>query len=105
PPFTGHHVVARQVPPEIIVQVLGSAIDLPAAEDVKRLAIHDEHARWAIGAILAAAAERADVDALWTAMDRVRPRVTGPFENLLGLDDLVNFCLSGIRLRIHDVDT
>src|SRR5215470_6816207 len=76
PPFTCHHVVAWQVPPEIIVQVLGSAIDLPAAEDVKRLAVHNEHARWAIGAILAAAAERTDVDAFWTAMDRVGPRVT-----------------------------
>src|SRR5271166_5411613 len=74
-PFTCHHVVARQVPPEIIVQVLGSTIDLPAAEDVKRLAVHDEHARWSIGAILTAAAERADVDALRTAMNSVGSRI------------------------------
>ena len=30
---------------------LGAPIDLPAAEDVKRLAVHDKHARWPIGAI------------------------------------------------------
>src|SRR5258707_4946522 len=58
PPFTCQHVIAWQVPPEIIVQVLAPAIDLPAAENVKRLTIHDEHARWAIGAVLTAAAER-----------------------------------------------
>src|SRR5215216_6161489 len=55
PPLARHHVVARQVPPEIIVQFLGSAVDLPAAEDVKRLAVHDEDARRSIGAVLPAA--------------------------------------------------
>src|SRR5262249_48963496 len=104
PPFTCHHVIARQVPPEIIVQALGSAIDLPAAEDVKRFAVHDEYARWSIGALLTAAAKRADVDAFRTAMDRVGSRVTGLFEDFLGLNDLVNFCLSGIGLRIHNID-
>src|SRR5882762_2368499 len=104
-PFTCHHVVARQVPPEIIVQVLGSAIDFPAAEYFKRLAVHDEHARWPIGAILAAAAQRADVDTFRTAMDSVGPRVAGLLEYLLGLDDLVDFCLGGIRLRIYDINT
>jgi len=87
------------------VQVLGTAVDLPAAEDVERLAVHNEHAGWAIGAILTTAAKRADVDAFRTAMDRVGPRVTGLLEHLLGLDNLMNFCLGGIGLRIHNVDT
>src|SRR5205085_2368549 len=78
--------------------------DLPAAEDVKRLAVHDEHARWPIGAILTAAAERADVDAFGTAMDSVGPRIAGLLEDLVGLDDLVNFCLGWIGLRIHDIN-
>jgi hypothetical protein len=30
-PFAGDHVVARQVPPEIVVQLLRPAVDLPAA--------------------------------------------------------------------------
>src|SRR5262245_37005059 len=71
PPFTCYHVVARQVPPKIVVQVLGSAINLPAAKYVKRLAVHNEHARWPIGAIFTAATKRADVDAFRTAMDGV----------------------------------
>ena len=104
PPFTCHHVVAGQVPPEIIVQSLGSAIDLPAAEDVKRLAVHDEHARRSIDAILTATAERADVDAFRTAMDSMGPRVAGLLEHLVGLDDLVDLCAGGVGLRIHDVN-
>ena len=67
--------------------------------------IHDEHARWSIGAILTPAAEGADVDAFRTAMDSVGPRVAGLLEHLLGLDDLVDFCLGGIRLRIHNINT
>src|SRR5215469_16858098 len=104
-PFTRHHVVARQVPPEIIVQVLRSSIDFPAAQDVKRLAIHDKHARRTFSAVLAATAERADVDTLWTAMDSVGSRVAGLFENLFRLDDFLDFRPSGIRFRIHDINT
>ena len=43
-PFAGHHVVARQVPPEVVMQLLRAAIDLPAAADVEGLAVHDEDA-------------------------------------------------------------
>src|SRR5262249_61543058 len=97
--------VAGKIRPEIVLQDLGPAIDPPAAEDVKRLAIHDELARWRIVAVLAAPAERADVDAFRTAMDRVGSRVTGLLEHLFGLDDLVDFCLRGIGLRIHDINS
>src|SRR5713226_8417627 len=75
PPFARHHVVTRQVPPEIIVQVLGAAVDLPAAQDIECLAVHDEDAGRPGSAVLATAAERADVYAFRTAMNRVRARV------------------------------
>jgi hypothetical protein len=42
-----------------------------------------------------AAAEGRDIDALGAAMDRVRTRVAGLGEDLLGLDDLVDLGLSG----------
>ena len=86
------------------MQVLGSAIDLPAAENIERLAVHDEHAGRPVGAILAAAAKRADVDAFRPAMDGMGPRVAGLLEHLLGLDDLVDLRLGGIGLRIHDIN-
>ena len=55
------------------MQVLGSAIDLPASQDIERLAVHDEDAWRPVGAVLATAAKRADVYAFRTAMDRVWP--------------------------------
>ena len=99
-----HHVVARQVPPEVIVQVLAAAIDFPASEDLERLAVHDEDARRPVGAVLAAAAERTDIDAFRSAMDRMRPRIAGLPEHLLRLDDLVDLRLRRMRLRIDHVD-
>src|SRR5215510_2929127 len=105
PPLARHHVIAWQVPPEIVVQGLGSAINLPASEDVKVLAVHDEDARRSIGAGLTAAPERADVDPVRTAMDSVRPRVAGLLEYLLRLDHLVNLWLGGIGFCVDDIDT
>lgn len=103
-PFARHHVVARQVPPEVVVLVLRAAIDLPAAEHVEGLAIHDEDAGRAVGAVLARAAERAHVDALGPAMNGVRPRIAGLREDLVGLDDLVDARLRRMRLRVDHVD-
>src|SRR4051812_46919732 len=77
PPLARYHVVARQVPPEIIVELLRPAIDLPAPEHLEGFAVHDEHAGRTVGAVRARAPERTDVDALGTAMDGVGPRVPG----------------------------
>src|SRR5215204_1732609 len=104
PPLARHHVVAGQVPPEVIVQLLGSTVDLPAAEDLERLTVHDEDAWRPVCAVLAAATKRTDVDAFRPAVDRVGPRVAGFFEQLLRLDDLVDRRLSRIWLRIHHID-
>ena len=104
PPLARHHVVAWQVPPEIIVHCLGAAIEFPPSEHLERLAIHDEDAGRSIGAVLAAPAERRNVDAFRPAVNGVGPRVSGLFEDFLRLDDLVNRCLGGIRLGIDDID-
>ena len=53
PPFGTDHIVTRQVPPEIKVFLLKPAIHFPAATNLKRRAIHDEHTARVIGAILA----------------------------------------------------
>src|SRR5262249_38717226 len=87
-----------------VMQVLRSAVDLPAAQNVEGFAVHDENPRRPLGAILAAPAERADVDAFRTAMHRVGPRIARSLKYRLGLDDLVNRRLSGIGLRIDDID-
>src|SRR5260370_31663986 len=104
PPLARPHVVAWQMPPEVIVQVLGTTIDLPASENIECLTVHNEDAGRPIGTILAAATKGADVNAFRPAMDRVGPRVAGLLKDFIGLDDLVNICLGGIRLRIHDIN-
>ena len=99
-PFRADHVIARQVPPEIIVLVLRATVHFIAADDVERLAIHDEDARGAVGAVLAAAAQCADINAFGAAVDGVRTGIAGLGEQFLGFDDLVDL---GVP-RILDVD-
>src|SRR5262249_16397796 len=105
PPFARHHVVTRQVPPEVIMQLLRTAIHLPAPGNPERLAVHDKAARRSVRAVLSPPAERAHVDASRAAMDGVRTRVTSFLEHLLRLDNLVNCRLGGIGLGINDVDS
>lgn len=72
-PFARHHVVTRKVPPEVVMQALGAAVDLPPTENIECLTVHDEHTGWPIRAILAAAAKRADIDAFGATMNRMGP--------------------------------
>src|SRR5258705_7088696 len=105
PPLARHHVVARQIPPEVIVQGLGTTIDLPPPEDIECLAVHDEHAGRSIGTILAATTESADVNAFRPAVNCMGPRISGLFKDLLGFDNFVNLRFGGIRFRIHDINS
>src|SRR5271169_3472682 len=104
-PLARHHVVTRQIPPEVIMQGLGTTIDLPPPEDIECLAVHDEDARRSIGTILATTTESADVNAFRSAVNCMGPRVTGLFEDFLRFDNFVNLRLGGIRFRIHDINS
>src|SRR6185437_11642730 len=104
-PLARHHVIAWQIPPEVIVQFLETTIDLPASEDIECLAVHDEDAGRSIGTILTAPTKSADVNAFRAAVNRMGPRVAGLFKDLLGLDDLVNLRFSWIRFGIHDINS
>jgi hypothetical protein len=46
-----------------VIYLLISGFDLPASENIERLAVHDEDAGRSIGAILAATTKGADVNA------------------------------------------
>src|SRR5579862_3936515 len=102
-PLARHHVIARQIPPEVVMQLLRTAIDLPFAEDLEALAIEDENARHAIGAVLAGAAERAPVDAFGAAVNGVWTRIAGPAHDLVRFDDLDDARAPWIGLRIDHV--
>ena len=104
-PFARYHVVAWQVPPEIVVLVLRSPVHLPAAEHIERLAVHDEDSWRADCPVWPTTADRGDIDAFRPTMDRVGPGIARLAEYLLRLDDLVDLCLCGVRLGVDHVNS
>src|SRR5580704_17874238 len=67
-PFGGNHGVVPEVPPEVVRQILGAALLLPWALQLKRLRIHQEDAARAIAA---SRTERATINAVGATMNRV----------------------------------
>jgi len=103
-PLARYHVVLRDIPPIIVVQTLRSAIAFPWAADLEGLAIKNEDAGRALVAMLASAAERADVNSLGPAMHGVGPRVARLAQDFIRLDRLDDTGLARIGLRVDDVD-
>src|SRR5262245_19123739 len=87
-PFAGDHRVIAEMPPCVVAELLRSALDLPTAERLERLLIHDEDAA---GCLAVLVSERGDVDAPGSAMDGVRARVSGLLSKLFRLDGLDDF--------------
>ncbi len=99
-PFAGDHHVMAEMPPEIISQLLRSAVDLPAAQHLEGLVVHQEDAARPVARGIA---ERADIDALRPAMDGVDARVAGLLGDLLGLDHPHDLGRARIGLGVDDV--
>src|SRR5829696_7195784 len=100
-PLARDHRVVTEMPPEVIRQVLRSAIALPATLNLERLWIEHEDAA---GAVAVSVAERVDVDAVGPAVHGVRTAVTGLPDDLLGLDHLHEGRLPRIGCGVEDVD-
>src|SRR5450755_2730702 len=81
-PFAGYRDVVAEMPPEIITEILRTAIDFPAAENVEALVIEQEDSAWtaAIGS-----AECAHVDRVGAAMNRMWPAISRTRRDFLGL--------------------
>src|SRR5262249_42653750 len=100
-PLAGDHRVLGQVPPEVVGQILVATVGLPGAFDVERVVVNDEHAARTVAV---RRAERARVDAVWSAVDGVRTAIAGLARQLVGLDHLDQPWLAWIRLRVQHVD-
>ena len=100
-PFAGHHGVVAEMPPGVIGELLRPAIDLPAAERLEALVIHDEDAARRLAVLVA---ERRHIDAARPAMDGVRARIAGLLGDLLRLDHLDDLRVARIGLGVEDVD-
>ncbi len=100
-PLRGDDGAEVQVPPEVVGQLLRSAVGLPLALDREVLVVEQEHAA---GPVALRVAERGDVDAVGAAVDRVRAAVAGLAGDLLGLDHLDELGLPRVLLDVEDVD-
>ena len=100
-PFGGDHGVVPEVPPEIVSQILGAALLLPLALQLKRSGIHQEDAARTIAT---GRTERAAINAVGAAMNSVWRRVAGLLNELFRLDHFHDLGMVVTRFRIHDVN-
>src|SRR4051812_48589546 len=100
-PLAADQRVVAEMPPEVVVQVLRAAVDLPPAEDVEGVVIEHEDAA---GTAAVGGPESADVDAIRSAVDRVPIGVAGLRRDLFGLDRLDDAGPQGVGFGIDDVD-
>src|SRR5881394_330547 len=89
------------MPPEIVMQKLRTPIHLPLTQNVERFAIEHENAS---GAIAIGRAKRANVNAFWSTVNRMRTRIVSPGEDFVRLNHFDYLGFSRIRLCINDVN-
>ncbi len=100
-PGAGDHGVQPEVPPDVICQLLRSAVDFPPTSNVKRFRIQNERAA---GTIAIGRTQRTQEDAVRSAVHRVRCGVARPLSKRLGFDHLHDLRLARIRFCVEDVD-
>jgi hypothetical protein len=89
------------VPPEVVGEALGPTVLLPSSLDLEGVVVEHEDAA---GLIAVGVAERADVDAIGTAMDGVRAAVPGFLREFVGFDGLDQLRLPRVGLGVDDLD-
>ena len=100
-PFARDHRVVPEVPPEVVRQVLRSAVVFPATLDLECLRVHHEDAARAVALAIA---ERVDVDTVGPAVRGVRAAVAGLPNDFVGLDHLDEARLPRVGHRVQDVN-
>src|SRR3712207_2478474 len=99
-PLAGDHGVVAKVPPEVVGEVLRTALDLPAPKGLKALVIHHEDTARAIPV---GGTESTSVDALRAAVYGVGAAVARAAVQLVGSDHLDDARLSRVGLGVDDV--
>ena len=90
-----------EVPPEVVGELLRTAVGLPLALDREVVVVEQEHPA---GAVALGVAERRHVDPVGPAVDGVRAAVAGLAGDLLGLDDLDELRRPRVVLDVEHVD-
>src|SRR4030095_9057909 len=91
-----------EMPPGVVCKPLVASVDLPGTEDVEIEVIEHEDAA---GTFAVGRTERAHVDGVRPAMDRMGPAVSRSLHDLLGFEDPVDCRLPRIVLGVYDVDS
>src|SRR5579862_5999386 len=89
------------MPPEIVGELLWAAIDLPAPEHVEAFVVEQEDSARPVALGIA---QRADVNCIGSAMNRMRAAIAGFGCDLLGLYRAHDTRAAAVRLGIDDVD-
>src|SRR5215470_5156740 len=100
-PFAGHQRVVAEVPPAVIGELLRPAVDLPAAERLEALMINDEDTARGLAVLIA---QRRDINAARSAMDRMRAGIAGLLGDFARFDRFDQSRLARIGLGVEDVD-
>ena len=101
-PLARHEDVVVEVPPEVVGEVLRTAVLLPRADDLEGVVVQQ---RDAAGPLIAERRTQiGDVDALGAAVRGVRPAVAGLALVLLRLDDLRDLRVERVVLDVDEVD-
>src|SRR2546421_11294942 len=89
------------MPAEVVGEILRPAIELPATAHLEGVVVDDEDAP---RTVTGWRAQGADIDAVRSAVTRMRAAVSGAVGNFLGLDRLDDPRRPGIRLGVDHVD-
>src|SRR5271155_2919654 len=90
------------MPPEIVGEILRAAVNLPFAQNLEAVRVHDEDPA---GAVAGGGAESAAKNSFGAAVDCVRARVAGALGENRRLDDFDDSRFARVWLRIHDMDS
>src|ERR1700674_1132078 len=93
--------VVTEVPPEVVRELLGTAIQLPATLDREVVVVDDEDPARTISV---GSAKSADVDAVRAAVNGVGAAVARPGRDLLRFDRVDELWLFRVRLDVEDVN-
>ena len=100
-PLARDRRVVAEMPPEVVGEFLGAAVELPAAFDRERIVVDHEDATWGIAV---GVTERAHVDAVRAAVDGVGSAVAGAVGDLFRVDRMDELGLLGVGFDVEDVD-
>ena len=100
-PLAGDRGVVSEMPPEVVGELLRASVELPAALHRESVVVDDENAPRRVAVRIA---QRADVDSVRAAVNRVRAAVAGPLGDLFGLYRVHELGVLRVGLDVEDVD-